>query len=295
MPVGAGGPVFPIRSTLVSPCASVWTVTVPPAGRLCTMAFWTRFVTIRSRSSAEPLVRAAPPETSSVIRRFSARGSSVSAASSATRERSTTLAGEGAAVATAEQQEGLGEVDRPLVDGVQAFDEVAGVAAPGRCGRRRGASGRSPAGCAVRGRRWRRTAAAPRRGIRAVRASSRTRRRVRGTRLCGPPAGSGGTVTPPAATRVASVMRVSGASIRPARSHPPSRPNNSRKASTAAARGAKARSRSERFGTKMTGAPEAGRGAGGLPADHLGYVPQQEHPHGDQEQATRQHARTRHS
>ena len=35
------------------------------------------------------------------------------------------LAGEGPAVAAAEQQEGLGEVDRPRVDSVEAFDEFA--------------------------------------------------------------------------------------------------------------------------------------------------------------------------
>ena len=52
------------------------------------------------------------------------------------RERSTRLAGEGSAVAAAEQQEGLGEVDRPLVDGVQAFDELA----PARVGSLRATS-----------------------------------------------------------------------------------------------------------------------------------------------------------
>ena len=56
---------------------------------------------------------------------------------------------------------------------------------------------------------------------------------------------------PFAAMRVASVMRVRGASIRPARSHPPRRPNTSRNASTMAAAGAKARRRKELFpGTK---------------------------------------------
>ena len=45
----------------------VVTVTVPPAGRLWTMAFWTRFVTIRNRSAGEPLVGVAPPVTSSVM------------------------------------------------------------------------------------------------------------------------------------------------------------------------------------------------------------------------------------
>ena len=44
---------------------------------------------------------------------------------------------------------------------------------------------------------------------------------------------------PFAAMRVASVIRVRGASMRPARSHPPSRPNTSRNAITMAAIGAK--------------------------------------------------------
>jgi hypothetical protein len=60
---------------------------------------------------------------------------------------------------------------------------------------------------------------------------------------------------PVAAMRVASVMRVRGASIRPARSHPPRRPNTSKNASTMAAAGAKARRRKELFpGTKAPAA-----------------------------------------
>jgi hypothetical protein len=46
---------------------------------------------------------------------------------------------------------------------------------------------------------------------------------------------------PSAATRVASVMRPSGASIRPASSHPPTRPNTSRNAITIATVGANCR------------------------------------------------------
>ena len=46
---------------------------------------------------------------------------------------------------------------------------------------------------------------------------------------------------PVAAMRVASVMRASGASMRPASSHPPTRPNTSRNASTVAAVGANSR------------------------------------------------------
>ena len=55
---------------------------------------------------------------------------------------------------------------------------------------------------------------------------------------------------PSAPMRVASVMRVRGASIRPARSHPPRRPNTSRNASRMAAVGAKARRRSAWLRTK---------------------------------------------
>ena len=62
---------------------------------------------------------------------------------------------------------------------------------------------------------------------------------------------------PLAAWRVALVMRVSGASMLPARSHPPSRPNTSRTASAASAFGAKARTRSSRLGpNEPVGFPE---------------------------------------
>ena len=52
---------------------------------------------------------------------------------------------------------------------------------------------------------------------------------------------------PVAAMRVASVIRVRGASMRPASSHPPRSPNTRRKASTMAAAGANARRRKESF------------------------------------------------
>ena len=89
-------------------------------------------------------------------------------------------------------------------------------------------------------------------GVEPARASCRRRRRARGTRRCGPGAGSDGTSDPFAAIRVASVMRVSGASMRPARTHPPTSPNTSRNASAAAARGANASRRSERLGMNPT-------------------------------------------
>ena len=52
------------------------------------------------------------------------------------------------------------------------------------------------------------------------------------------------------ASRVALVMRVRGASIRPARIQPPTSPNSNRNARTAAALGAKARTRSDWLGTR---------------------------------------------
>ena len=65
---------------------------------------------------------------------------------------------------------------------------------------------------------------------------------------------------PVAAIRVASVILVRGASIRPARNHPPTRPKTSRTASAWAARGAKASSRSERVGLAGPGPNRAWSG-----------------------------------
>ena len=84
------------------------------------------------------------------------------------------------------------------------------------------------------------------------------------------------------ATRVASVIRVSGASIRPARIHPPRRPNTSRKASAVAAPGAKAREEVGAVRTNSRGDTATVLDGG---VDHLGYVAQQEHPHRGEEQA----------
>ena len=60
---------------------------------------------------------------------------------------------------------------------------------------------------------------------------------------------------PFAASRAASVIRVSGASIRPARSHPPTRPNTSRNAS-ADGRGAGANDDAGRHGSGSGDDPE---------------------------------------
>ena len=89
------------------------------------MAFWTRFVTIRRRSAAEPTVRVVSPVTSSVILALFGEGKQRFGGFFGDEGEVDGLAGEAPAVAAAEQQEGLGEVDRPRVDGVEAFDEFA--------------------------------------------------------------------------------------------------------------------------------------------------------------------------
>jgi hypothetical protein len=89
------------------------------------MAFWTRFVTIRSMSAAEPAVCVVSPVTSRVIWRFFGEGKQRFGGFFGDEGEVDGLAGEAPAVAAAEQQEGLGEVDRPRVDSVEAFDEFA--------------------------------------------------------------------------------------------------------------------------------------------------------------------------
>ena len=88
---------------------------------------------------------------------------------------------------------------------------------------------------------------------------------------------------PVAAMRVASVMRVRGASMRPARIHPPTRPNTSRIASTAAALGAKMCRRSERTGKTL------GVGVRVDEERAVGDVTQEEQPHGAEQQGAREH------
>ena len=87
---------------------------------------------------------------------------------------------------------------------------------------------------------------------------------------------------PFAAMRVASVMRVSGASMRPARIHPPTRPNTSRNASTMAAVGSE--------GAQEVGAVWRSRDEGSSRDDRtVGDVAQQEHPHGGEQQDAGEH------
>ena len=84
---------------------------------------------------------------------------------------------------------------------------------------------------------------------------------------------------PVAAVRVASVMRVSGASIRPARSHPPSEAEHQQERQHDGRRQAEA----------VQGVGAVGRQPREA-VDHLvGYVSQERHPHGREQQGAREH------
>jgi hypothetical protein len=78
-------PVFSTVSMTASGPIAVVTCTVPPSGRLRTMAFCRRFVVSFSRTACEPTMRATSPEVSMVTPCLSAKGRSVSVASSAMR------------------------------------------------------------------------------------------------------------------------------------------------------------------------------------------------------------------
>ena len=75
------------------------------------------------------MVGVASPVVSMVAPRPSARGRSVSAASSAIEGQVDGLSGEGALVGAAEHEQGFGEVDRPGVDEVEALDQLVVAAA----------------------------------------------------------------------------------------------------------------------------------------------------------------------
>ena len=92
------------------------------------MALCTRFVVICSRSAAEPTV--GRDVAGGLERDPALLGEGEERLGGFLRDEGQVdeLAGEGPLVGAAEQEQGLGEVDRPGVDGVEAFDELAGVA-----------------------------------------------------------------------------------------------------------------------------------------------------------------------
>lgn len=234
-------PVFStVRTADLGPVVVV-TRTVPRSGRLWTIAFCTRFVVSCSRRGWEPRVGVISPPVSTVTPCFSARGRSVSAASSATRDRSTgsrvkdhwwaRLSRSRASVASIARVFTVWRrsMIRPVswsgsarARSSRVFEIASGVRsswealAAKRCCSETWASSRASI-------------------VSKASASSRNS-------SLGPGSWMRWESEPSVASRVASVMRVSGASMRPASSHPPPRPNTSRNVSVTAAVGAKARS-----------------------------------------------------
>ena len=153
---------------------------------------------------------------------------------------------EGALVGAAEQEERLGEPGRPGVDVVEAVEQlgvVVGRVPPGDVEEGLGDGQRG----APRARRWPRSVAVRPPGPRAGRSSCRTSRRAREL-VIAPSSRIRCEREPLVASRVASVIRARGASIRPARNQPPTTAMTSRAARAWAARGTKASTRSPRKG-----------------------------------------------
>lgn len=119
--------MFSTRSTLVSPCASVWTVTVPPHGEVVDDGVLDE---VRHHPQQELRGAAGPSRPAGDVECDPAlfgEGEQRFGGFFGDEGEVHALAGEVSALAAAEQQEGLGEVDRPRIDSVQAFDEFAPV------------------------------------------------------------------------------------------------------------------------------------------------------------------------
>ena len=164
------------------------------------------------------------------------------------------FAGEGPLVGAGEQQQRFGEVDRPRVDGVEAVDELGGVA------------GAIAAGDVEQGLRDRQRRAQLVGGVGGeplLLGDVRFQAREHGVERVGelaelvlrPGSSIRWASDPVPARRAASVMRFRGASMRPASSQPPTRPNTSRNRSDMAAGRLKPFSGSERHG-RIHGSPK---------------------------------------
>ena len=121
--------VSPVFST-VSTTSSEWTVGRDPHGAVVGQVVDDRVVDEVGRQLEQERLGAdgggqRRRKFAMVTPRFSARGRSVSAASSAIRDRSTRARSEGALVGAAEDEQGFGEVDRSAVDDVEAVDQLA--------------------------------------------------------------------------------------------------------------------------------------------------------------------------
>ena len=227
------------------------------------------------------MVGVVSPEVSMATPRFSARGRSVSVASSAMSDRSTASRVKDRWSARLSSEQRLGEVDRSGVDGVEAVDELVAS----RFGSLRAtsssvcviASGVRSSWEALAANRCCSATCASSRASMASKASASSR-----NSSLRPASRIRWESDPVAAMRVASVMRVSGASMRPASSHPPTRPNTSRNASTSG------RGRSEDAQEVGPDGEDTGD-CDGVRVTRVGDVTQQEHPHGGEQQGAGEH------
>ncbi len=240
---GSGAPVFSTASSTAPGRTLVVTRTVPASGRLWTIALCTRFVVSWSSRAGDPVVKAMSPCASTVTPRPSARGSRVSAASSAISDRSTcSRANVPRSARLSSSSASVRSIARLLTACRRSM--TSPVARPGSAR----ATSRSVLDTAS-GVRSSWEALAANLLCSATCASSRASivsNASASSRNSSPRPGSliRWESEPRAAVRVASVIRVSGASIRPARNHPPTRPNTRRIPRTVAAAGAKVYARS---------------------------------------------------
>ena len=247
-------PVFSTVSTTVSGSARVATQIAPRSGTLWTMALWTRFVVICSRRASEPRVGAGPPLVSMVTPRRSASGRSVSVAASTRRDRSTgpgvndrwsaRLRSSNASVRS--MARALTEYRRSINASVSRFGSLRATSSKVWVI----ASGVRNSWEALAANRCCSAAWASRRPSMVSKSSARSRNSSRrpGSRIRY-------ESMPVAAIRVASVMRLSGASMRPARSQPPSNPTTRSTASATAAVGSRSTNRPRRLGPRSGVAP----------------------------------------
>ncbi len=219
---------------------SVWTCTVPgsaaPSGRLWTIALCTRFVVSCSRSAGEPVAGVTSPVVSIVTPRRPASGRSVSVASSARSERSTCSGvKERWSARLSTSSASVRSIARELTECSRSTSSPVAPSGSLRATSRNVwaiASGvRSSWEALAANRRCSATCASSRASMASKEsASSRNSSRRPGRRIrC--------ASDPPEARRVASVICASGASMRPARNQPPTRPNTSRNAITSVAAG----------------------------------------------------------
>ena len=235
-----------------------------------------------SRSACEPMVGVTSPEVSMVTPCFSARGRSVSVASSAMRDRSTcSRVKDRWSVRLSSSSASVRSIARALTAWRRSTSSPVSRFGSLRATSRRVcviASGVRSSWEALAANLCCSATCASSRASMASKASASSR-----NSSLRPSSSIRWESDPFAAMRVASVMRVSGASIRPARIHPPTQAEHQQERQREAALGAKA---SQEVGAV---GDERRRGRPGMQHRAVGHVAQQEHPHGGEQQGTGEH------